>query len=100
MFCTKDPNQAMLDGDMNDVDIMLTVTGDEFMVGPMNQPLDAWVEEAFGKYLDAVLCADEKAVQEVLSRYSVTRVRDIKEAAARASFNRDVQAAVQKLIGI
>lgn len=42
----------------------------------------------------------EKAVQEVLSRYSVTRVRDIKEAAARASFNRDVQAAVQKLIGI
>ena len=57
VFCTKDPNQAMLDGDMNDVDIMLTVTGDEFMVGPMNQPLDAWVEEAFGKYGDEFMAA-------------------------------------------
>lgn len=42
----------------------------------------------------------EKAVQKVLSRYSVTRIRDIKEAAARASFNKDVQEAVQRIIGI
>lgn len=42
----------------------------------------------------------DKAMQEVLSRYSVTRVRDIKEASVRAAFNKDVQEAVQKAVGL
>ena len=51
VFCVKDPNQAMIDGDMNDIDIMLTVTGDEFMSW-VGDPLDEWEDEAFGKYAD------------------------------------------------
>ena len=79
VFCVKDPNQAMLDGDMNDIDIMLTVTGDEFPTGPRGD-LDQWVNESFGKYADEFMAAvREKAGSDDLEA--------LKKAATFSSFH-------------
>ena len=59
VFCVKDPNQAMLDGDFNDLDLMLTVTGDEFMTMPQ-EPLEDWAKESFGDYAEEFLQAVRK----------------------------------------
>ena len=56
IFCVKDPNDAMLAGDMNGIDLMLTVTGDEMTSGPRG-PLDEWVKKAFGEYADEFMAA-------------------------------------------
>ena len=56
IFCVKDPNRAMLDGDMNGIDLMLTATGDEITLGPRG-PLEEWAKSSFGEYADEYLAA-------------------------------------------
>jgi para-nitrobenzyl esterase len=48
-FAFADPADAMVKGKVNDVDIMVTATGDEFMVGP-REPLGEWIEKSYGKH--------------------------------------------------
>ncbi len=51
IFCTEDPGICMVNNEMNDVDVMVTATGDEFMAGA-REPLSDWVKMLFGKYAD------------------------------------------------
>ncbi len=78
VFCVKDPNRAMLDGDMNGIDLMLTATGDEIPMGPRG-PLEEWARKAFGEYADEYLTA-------VREKADSDDPEALKKAAAFSSF--------------
>ena len=51
VFCVKDPGEAMIDDEMNDISVMVTATGDEFMGMPApDENVIDWINDKFGDH--------------------------------------------------
>ncbi|MBQ8995803.1 MAG: carboxylesterase family protein [Oscillospiraceae bacterium] len=90
LFCVKGPGLAFVDGEVNDVDIMVTATRDEFKVAPKD-PIEEWAEKYFDKYAAGYLkTATYKA--------GCDSKEEIRRAASFSSFHASNRLTVELLV--